>query len=149
MKQLLWAIIVASFVTATSVFAGETEYSSIEVGFSQDGEPEPHLLVVAEGEKVTVYQLAEGANRVIASTQGREMPTDIYMKRLSQAVDENGFFSARQVREKRRCHDAYVLRIKVGIRVRERKGCGIQGNDPFAAFSQNFFKDAFVAWRRK
>jgi hypothetical protein len=166
MKHLLWAVIVVSLATATSVLADETDDASllsdasIEVGFSQDGEPEPHMLAVASAGEVRVYQVRErekepgrrslaSATPAPAEIEGRELSKEVFLKRLRQAVDDHGFFNARQVREKRRCHDSYILRVKVGKRFRERRGCSIQGNDPFAAFSQNFFRDAFLAWKRK
>lgn len=136
----------------------ELEGASIEVGFTQDNESEPHLLAVAWVDRVQVYQLeaaperdervAKIATQPPMSAQPKLMPVKIFSKRIHQAIDEERFFSARQARPKGRCHDRYILRVKYGGRFRERRGCTNQSNDPFAAFAQLFFRDAFVTWSR-
>jgi hypothetical protein len=137
----------------------ELEGSSIEVGFTQDGEPEPHLLAVAGGGTVKLFELQE-ATRVVdnrhatapspapESEASKMMPVELFVKRMSQAVDADHYFSAPQPRPKRRCKDKYVLRIKQGSKFRERRGCSNQSNDAFAALAQNMFRDAFLVWRK-
>jgi hypothetical protein len=137
----------------------ELEGSSIEVGFTQDGEPEPHLLAVAGEGTVKLYELQENApatdrKKATAPTPAPEgeasktMPVELYVKRMSQAIDVDHFFTALQPRPKRRCKDQYVVRIKRGSKFRERRGCSNQSNDAFAALAQNAFRDAFLVWRK-
>ena len=136
---------------------GEFEGASIEVGFSQNNEPEPHFLAVVHEGSVKLYQLEEHrkvSGRAIASVKSepmadlpaREMPVSAFHKRVRQAMTDVNFFTARQPKLKRKCKDRYILKVRVGDKYRERSGCANQSNDPFAVLSQRFFRDAFVSW---
>lgn len=138
----------------------ELRGASIEVGFSQDNEPEPHLFAyAADNDKIQLYQLkeapAEADARVArapsvppAEAASKTLSVAVFLKRINQVVEADGFFDAAQARRKTNCKDRYVLRIKAGGKFRERRGCTNQTNDPFAAFAQVFFRDAFVAWSK-
>lgn len=129
--------------------------ASVEVGFSQDGEPEPHLLAVAARDRVELYQV-EKASRKIASapvtppenSKARAMPPSVFAKRLHQIVDDEGFFTKKQPKFKRGCKDRYTVRIKYKNMYKQRTGCANQHDDPYAVFAQLFFRDAFIVWTR-
>lgn len=137
----------------------ELEGASIEVGFSQDGEPEPHLLGVARGGTVNVYQLREAGLQIsrglasvpaepAADLPSKKMAPGSFAKRFNQVVNVENFFTARQPKPKHRCTDKYVLRVRLGTKFRERRGCSNQSDDAFAGIAQNFFRDAFLAWSK-
>ncbi|MBI3543971.1 MAG: hypothetical protein HY075_11930 [Deltaproteobacteria bacterium] len=139
--------------------SSELAGASIEVGFSQDNEPEPHLLAVGGEGRVQLFQLGEvspeldrrpasEAKDVPQGTAPKGMPPGVFARRMKQAVEVEKFFSARQPKPKRHCKDHYLVRIKMGDKFRERRGCTNQSNDPFAGFAQLFFRDAFVMWSR-
>lgn len=158
MKQLFWAVFFSVIIVFVSVVAESSEPnevsapyedSSIEVGFSQDGEPEPHLRAIAKDGRVTLFEIAENATSPTEGDAGREMQPRVYMKRMRQGIEQEGFFSAPQARPKGRCKDKYVIRITQGQRTRERRGCSNQSNDRFAAFAQMVFRDSFLSYRQR
>ena len=153
MQQIFWGVFIALFASCVSVFASD----SIEVGFVQEDEPEPHFLMVESKGEIEVFelpQLPSEQDRKIASlptptpkSKSRSISGESYTKRFHQAVDERAFFEARQVKPKGRCRDKYILRIQQGEKFRERRGCAHQEDDPFADLAQLIFKDAFLAYR--
>lgn len=137
----------------------ELEETSVEVGFSQEGEPEPHLLAIAKDGAVKLFELPEkspaldkkkasAASEPPSEAKPSELPVPVYVKRMQQLLERERFFSAAQPRKKGRCRDEYVLRVKQGSKFRERRGCAVQSNDPFAGIAQNFFRDAFLSWSK-
>lgn len=171
MKQLLWIAAIVFMATLATVAGADEktaelapvvpmslEGSSIEVGFSQDDEPEPHMLVVYEAGQAKLFQLeprtkaedrraARQPSSAPAAEQTKVMLPETYAKRLTQAVETEKFFTAPQPRAKR-CKDRYILRVKQGDKFRERRGCSMQADDPYAAFAQNIFRDAFTVWNK-
>jgi len=156
MKQIIWmvSIIMLATIISVSTNAAETQ-TSIEVGFFQQGEPEPHLLVVAGKESATVYQLpelpqkedlkvAKAPRAPLADDKGVAMSLEQFKKRFTQAVDEEGFFSNKVTRKRGKCGDQYILRIQHEGRFKERRGCTYDPKDPFAGFAQLIFRDAFL-----
>lgn len=125
--------------------------ASIEVGFSQEGEPEPHMFAAVDDTKVRVYHTEHSRSPASVSSLENKpstlMSVEVFAKRIHRVVDDDRFFSAKQPNAKPHCKDKYYLKITMSGKTRVRSGCANQNNDPFAQFAQVFFKDSFLAWQ--